>query len=85
MILSIMVPHFAVIGSEGMPPVPPTILMSAYTYPIVTFEAETGFIHFKTFIHLKLIVLHGLSQVFNSWPYGLLKKSYFKVHTHIWY
>jgi hypothetical protein len=29
MVLSIMVPHFPAIGSGGMPPVPPTILMSA--------------------------------------------------------
>jgi hypothetical protein len=29
MVLTIMVPHFPVIGSGGMPPVHPTILMSA--------------------------------------------------------
>ena len=29
MVLSIMVPRFPAIGSGGMPPVPPTILMSA--------------------------------------------------------
>ena len=29
MVLSIMVPHFPAIGSGGMPPVHPTILMSA--------------------------------------------------------
>jgi hypothetical protein len=29
MVLSIMVPHFPAIGSGGVPPVPPTILMSA--------------------------------------------------------
>jgi hypothetical protein len=28
MVLSIMVPHFASIGYRGLPPVPPTILMS---------------------------------------------------------
>jgi hypothetical protein len=28
MVQSIMVPHFPAIGSGGMPPVPPTILMS---------------------------------------------------------
>ena len=28
MVLSIMVPHFFAIGSGGVPPVPPTILMS---------------------------------------------------------
>ena len=28
MVLSIMVPHFPGIGSGGMPPVPPTIIMS---------------------------------------------------------
>jgi hypothetical protein len=28
MVLSIMVPHFPALGSGGMPPVPPTILMS---------------------------------------------------------
>jgi hypothetical protein len=27
--LSIMVPHFPALGSGGVPPVPPTILMSA--------------------------------------------------------
>ena len=30
MVLSIMVPHYPAIGSGGMPPVPPTILMSAF-------------------------------------------------------
>jgi hypothetical protein len=28
MVLSLMVPYFTVIGSRGVPPVPPTILMS---------------------------------------------------------
>ena len=29
MVLSIMFPHFPALGSGGVPPVPPTILMSA--------------------------------------------------------
>jgi hypothetical protein len=29
MVLTIMVPHLSAIGSGGMPPVPPTIFMSA--------------------------------------------------------
>ena len=33
MVLSIMVPHFPALGSGGMPPVPPTILMSAAMLP----------------------------------------------------
>ena len=28
MVLTILVPHFPALGSGGMPPVPPTILMS---------------------------------------------------------
>ena len=31
MVLSIMVPHFPAIGSGGVPPVPPTILMSEFS------------------------------------------------------
>ena len=31
MVFSIMVPHFLAYGSKGMPPVPPTILMSDTT------------------------------------------------------
>ena len=33
MVLSIMVPHFPVVGSRGGPPVPPTILMSELKMP----------------------------------------------------
>ena len=33
LVLSIMVPHFPAIGSGGVPPVPPTILMSGMQGP----------------------------------------------------
>ena len=32
MVLSIIVPHFPALGSGGVPPVPPIILMSGYYY-----------------------------------------------------
>ena len=41
MILIIMVPHFPAIGSGGMPPVPPTILMSAL--PLLLTESEHSY------------------------------------------
>ena len=36
-----MVPHFPATGSGGVPPLPPTILMSAYIYIDLTMSAPT--------------------------------------------
>ena len=41
MVLSILVPHFPPLGSGGVPPVPPTILMSASRYlSLVLLQAQ---------------------------------------------
>jgi hypothetical protein len=40
MVLSIKVPHFPAIGSGGVPPVPPTILISVDTKDVHVQEAQ---------------------------------------------
>ena len=47
MALSIMVPHFPALGSKGMPPVPPTILMSELNTVISNFDQETKVFQFQ--------------------------------------
>ena len=56
MVLSIMVPNFPAIGSEGVLPRPPTILMSAIIYITCFIESYFGYCNF---------MLHVVSKCMN--------------------
>ena len=58
MVLGIMVPHFPATGSGGVPPLPPTILMSGFGFP-----SFLRIIHVHLYPSISLYINLPLSQL----------------------